>query len=248
MRIITKHLSTKKVSLRVPDISSFFLYAFSNWEPELQYYIDNYLGDGDVIEIGAHIGYETLYMAEKVKENKRVIAFEPSPKTFLLLKENCEQFHNIETIEKALSDKTETQELLTFNLFSAWNTLGNKARFPRFFETVLSPEKSVVEKTTLDDFISRRDDIKPSFIKIDVENFEYQVLKGGYNTIKKFKPIIAFEGGDLNRDERYSTKQILKLLEGYNYKAYIYNKEIKSITSDLPSDFSKSLNILALPI
>lgn len=247
MRIRANHLPHKDIFLKIPDISSLFLYGFFRWEPELQYFIESYIGDGDVIEIGAHIGYQTVYMAEKIRKNKKVIAFEPSPKTQLLLEENCSQFKNIEIIAKAVSDETRKSEILTFNLWSAWNTLGNKARFPRLIETFLSPQKATISQITLDDFISSRNDIKPSFIKIDAENFEYQVLKGAQKTINFFKPVITFEGGDLNRDPKYSTEKILEIIKSYNYKVYIYDRKLKKITSTLPSDFSKCVNFLALP-
>jgi FkbM family methyltransferase len=50
-------------------------------------------------------------------------------------------------------------------------------------------EDYVVELKTIDSLnLSKLD-----FIKIDVEGHEYEALKGGENTIKKFKPVIFFE-------------------------------------------------------
>jgi FkbM family methyltransferase len=247
MKIPARHLSTKGISLKIPDVSSFFLYFFSTWEPELQYFIDNYIGDGDVLEIGAHIGYETLYLAERVRKDKRVIAFEPSPKTQIFLKTNCIPFKNIEIIGKAVSDKSGQTEMQTYTLFSAWNTLGKKGRFPEFMESLLSPQKNIISQTTIDDFLSSRNELKPSFIKIDAENYEYQVLRGGEKTLSKYRPVITFEGGDLNRSPRYSTKKIIELLGTHGYKFYAYERQLNRITSNLPKDFSKTINVLALP-
>ena len=61
------------------------------------------------------------------------------------------------------------------------------------------------------------------FIKIDIEGAEYLAFLGGENTIKKFKPVIAFEHHGpsemakniLNSDNVPDAKE---LIESYGYK------------------------------
>ena len=40
--------------------------------------------------------------------------------------------------------------------------------------------------------------ISVDFIKIDTEGWEYNILKGGENTIKQYKPIIQLEWNEIN--------------------------------------------------
>ena len=63
---------------------------------------------------------------------------------------------------------------------------------------------------------------KPIFLKIDVEGYEKQVLSGGLQTIKKYKPIIYVE----NNSNTYNSsiiKFFKKKLLRYGYAPYMFN-------------------------
>ncbi len=66
----------------------------------------------------------------------------------------------------------------------------------------LAPEEIKVTIETLDHIIPV--DLPIHLIKIDVEGAELQVLQGGVNIIKKYKPIILFEFG-LGGSELYES-------------------------------------------
>lgn len=53
----------------------------------------------------------------------------------------------------------------------------------------LEPIKYEIKIKTLDSYMFKKIDL----IKIDTEGFEFEVLKGGEASIKKYKPIIIFE-------------------------------------------------------
>ena len=53
--------------------------------------------------------------------------------------------------------------------------------------------------------------LKPIFLKIDVEGYEKQVLSGGLQTIKKYKPIIYVE----NNSNTYNSSIIKFLKKNY---------------------------------
>ena len=63
--------------------------------------------------------------------------------------------------------------------------------------------------------------IKPHFIKIDVEGYDYFVLKGMLKTIKKFKPIFLIE---YNKENFSHINKLLK-----NYEKYIYDIELDDL-------------------
>jgi hypothetical protein len=72
-------------------------------------------------------------------------------------------------------------------------------------------EKIAVRRERLDAILP--EDYVPRLIKIDVEGAEYEVLKGGIETISRHRPIIYFEHGQGSTDH-YGTRpaQIHQLL------------------------------------
>lgn len=77
--------------------------------------------------------------------------------------------------------------------------------------------KIVKEKINIKIFDKLNLDCKPKFIKIDVEGFDYEVIKGMKNTIKKFSPILLVE---FNKSNFFKIK---KILHNYNAWVYFYN-------------------------
>ena len=75
----------------------------------------------------------------------------------------------------------------------------------------LKIEKITVEIKTLDSF-----QLKPEFIKIDVEGFEYQVLLGSEETIKKNRPILLIEG--VAKDDN-----VHRQLQEWEYDSYKFD-------------------------
>ena len=56
------------------------------------------------------------------------------------------------------------------------------------------------------------------FIKIDTEGWEYYILKGGENTIKKFKHVIQLEWYLLNMKQcNVAENDLVKLLNEFGY-------------------------------
>ena len=79
-------------------------------------------------------------------------------------------------------------------------------------------KKSIIKTKKLDEF-----NLKPSFIKIDIQGHEYKCIKGSLKTIKKYKPIIMIE---------YEKKSIIKInniLKKYGYKKFIYKAKLNSL-------------------
>jgi FkbM family methyltransferase len=92
---------------------------------------------------------------------------------------------------------------------------------------------------------------KPKFIKIDVEGFDLEVIKGMKDTIQKFNPILLVE---FNKNNFFKIK---KLLNNYNAWVYYYEKnkfkifEKKMIDKDIARTTNSNLmsvrNIFFIP-
>ncbi|QWD10192.1 FkbM family methyltransferase [Polynucleobacter paneuropaeus] len=150
---------------------------------------------GLVIDIGANIGNISQAL---ISAGHQVVAFEPQPEVFELLKLNCPEatLHNV-----GLGSSNITMKMPKMD-YSQKNNYGGVS-------LSLGGELDV-EVKTLDSFNFEN----VSLIKIDVEGFELQVLLGGTKTIANSKPIIYLEA---DRPDKLTS--IAKKLEalGYTY-------------------------------
>lgn len=143
-----------------------------------------------VLDIGANIGFMSYFLAKKVNQGK-VYSFEPIPEninTVLRIKKFF-KLDNVQVQDYALGD-----EIKMLNMVMP---LIGKAKKQGLSHVVdeNSEEKGLqfsVEQNRLDDIKLLKDQIIQG-IKIDVENFEYQVFKGGLELLKNNKPIIYCE-------------------------------------------------------
>ena len=122
-----------------------------------------------VWDVGANIGYFTQKFAEKVGENGKVYAFEPAPNTFLSLVNNCSNYKNITCKNIALSNESG-------NLAFRDSGINNDPTTGIVnFDT---PNAIQVTVATGDELILTKSVPIPTIIKIDVEGYELEVIKG----------------------------------------------------------------------
>jgi len=136
-----------------------------------------------VVEIGAHIGYVSLYFAHLIGPGGQLIVFEPGPNNLPYLWKNVTSNSRISIVEKAVTDYVGSARFYVDNLTGQNSSLleGHDALVSRKqVPHVDSSEESVIEVpcTRLDDFLLRAQLPPPSFVKIDVEGAELSVLDG----------------------------------------------------------------------
>lgn len=140
---------------------------------------------GTYIDIGANIGNHTIFFAKETKASK-VVSFEINRVIYDKLKENCE------------NNKSKKYEIYNIGLFSSrkFVTLSDIDKNNVGMTHIIDNTKGNIMVDKLDDIINKEYDI--SLIKIDVEGAEVDVMLGGIETIKNFKPIIIAELKDDN--------------------------------------------------
>jgi FkbM family methyltransferase len=160
--------------------------------------------DSNCIDVGAHTG-DVLRDMVRLAPSGRHIAFEPLPDFHAEL---VRAFPDVDVRCSALS--TEAGETSFTYVKSNPGYSGFRERTYPGKERI---EKIVVRREPLASVLP--DDYVPRLIKIDVEGAEYEVLKGGIETIARHRPIVYFEHGQGSTDH-YGThpRQIHRLLTG----------------------------------
>ena len=143
------------------------LYVHGGREKEFMLLLEEEVQADDVcLDLGANIGYTTLTMASKAKH---VLAVEPDPHNFRILKENIrlnEYSDKVDIYQKAISDRDSHTEF--------W--IADRPNLNSMQKTKHSKKKIDVVTETLSTFLGST---AINFIKMDVEGHEVEILKGG---------------------------------------------------------------------
>lgn len=146
-----------------------------------------------VYDVGAAHGIFTLFFANAVGKNGRVVAFEPNPKLCKQIIENVKLncFDNVIVRQIALG-KERKKETLAFPLGELG--IGSIERHERARILSLKGAETVeVQLDSVDRLIAAGGFPKPDFVKIDVQGVELDVLLGMNKTIQEYKPKIFVE-------------------------------------------------------
>lgn len=185
---------------------------YTNSEIQTQdWIIDNAKPDWISFDCGAHIGYYSMLLSHMSPQGK-VIAFEVCRESVIKMNNNID--YNIDTYQRNFN-----------NIFIAETALGDKRGM--FKETVwqtgitagnYGETQGEFSFDTLDNFSKTINLNKLDFIKIDCDGWDFEVLTGGEEVIKKFKPSIVMEINALHwRDHK--AEDYFKYVDylGYNY-------------------------------
>ena len=136
------------------------------------------------VDIGANLGYYALLEA---KHCKFVYAIEPVKRSFETLNKSIKLngYENIKAYNLAVCSQTGIKNITTSHR-NNWATMLDfkiaadkyKQKFNRFYKGI---EK--VEAVTLDDFVRNNKIEKIDFIRMDVEGYETEIIKGGMATL-----------------------------------------------------------------
>lgn len=161
------------------------IYSLGFYEVGTVDVIDKCLEPNDVfIDVGASIGLMSLFASKKCT-NGKIFSFEPQKERFEIISKNVElnKCKNVQIFNNGLGDK-EAQLQLHTDVFS-----------PSIVDIENSKGKSeLIDILVLDNVLLSKGVEKVKFIKIDVEGFELNVLKGAEKLLsRKDAPIVCIE-------------------------------------------------------
>lgn len=165
----------------------------------------------NVYDIGGFIGTMTVHFARAVGSAGSVTVFEPNSENVVKIRDRIaiNGFENVvRVVELALGAEQSEMEFIVDRTQEARGTL-EADRKSMFKGKTLS-----VPVDTLDHAIEYFALPKPHFVKIDVEGFESETLKGMRGTIERWKPEMQIELHGVREAE------VVKFLFSYGYKIW----------------------------
>jgi FkbM family methyltransferase len=205
-REISVEINNREFAISSDD--NYLDYIKNGFEPEMVALFKTLLGPDDVVlDIGANIGCTAILFGGLSAE---VHAFEPSKTTFAFLEKNLANsgLDNVFLNNFGLGFEKGNFELTFSPRNRSGGFVSNKAKA----STGHNIEK--IDIRTLDEVIESIKLPKIDFIKIDVEGFEANVLRGAKCTLESFQPVVVLELNHwcLNALQRTSVPDFLDLL------------------------------------
>lgn len=186
--------------------------------------------DKIIFDIGAHIGYHSIYFSKLVGKNGRIFSFEPHPKNIerfkLILEKNKNELANISVYNFAISDRVGIEEFNLNEDVESGRSSGNFIdRADTFWDRNVYLKKGFHKKAvktfSIDSFKDNLGiNVLPDIIKIDVEGAEYLVLLGAKRTLLEKKPLLFIEIHSI-----LNMYNVVTFLSSFSYKIKIINTE-----------------------
>jgi FkbM family methyltransferase len=186
---VLKMVDGIRYELNLNEVIDSSIYFLGTYEPDLVSIIKRLIKQGDVIlDVGANVGCHALLFSKLAGPQGRVIAFEPTTWAFQKLKRNREL--NLEVCTKnlvlekmAIADRSVKSQPVQFR--SSWRLFGPKEQV----------EHELVDILTIDEYLEKHELARVDFIKVDVDGYEYKVIKGALRTLQVQKPVLMIEFG-----------------------------------------------------
>jgi FkbM family methyltransferase len=145
-----------------------------------------------VADVGANIGHHSVMLAKMVGPTGRVLAFEPQVRVHNIMRANLalNQCDNVEAYECALGAEAADAQMQPQDYDGQeWN-VGGLAVAVRDGELEFRPDGLPIKIRKLDDIVGDRD---LDFVKSDAQGFDFEVMKGAVNTLRRCRPMLVCE-------------------------------------------------------
>lgn len=190
------------------------IYFTGKYEQEIFNILDKLVDKSQLwMDLGSNIGYFSLYLAQKAD---KVVSLDANPNLINLLDDSAKinNFSNVLLINHAVSNNS--GEKLEF--YIAEKDLGRSSLLR--YDDLKDVKKIETTTITVDDIV-RIHNLSPFGMKIDIEGFEINALKGATQLLTSKPPkVIVMELSQ--RPEVLATpEEIITYLKNYGYTPYI---------------------------
>ncbi|MFZ4589563.1 MAG: FkbM family methyltransferase [Ignavibacteria bacterium] len=234
-KLLVRKLAGRKYYTRI-KFFKIYLKAKTGSDYEISRILLNILKSDDIfLDVGANLGQYIMRIKNKFYSGVKIYAFEPVISNYEILskyiKNNCQ---NVLLENYAVSD-TDGMDVLYIPLIdnievdtqASINYENRKMYYNDFI-------RQEIRKVTIDNYVITNNIQRIDYLKIDTEGNDERVIKGAWNSIAEFKPVIFCE--DMENIET------IEALSRLNYKRYLFTKDYKlsgftdSISSEVFND------------
>jgi len=222
--------------------SAYFLYK-RYLEDDLQDLLQAYpdlVGDGNVLDIGANIGYTATVLARAAKPNRKVFAFEPEIFNFRILQQTA--------LQPEFEDKIVPEHCAVGakdGTITLWINLGHHADHRVITDQFRSVHPGLTGVSTplisIDSFLEHKQG-QVSFVKIDVQGYELAVCQGMRNTLRQnpdMRIFLEFAPSSM-RELGFNPSHLIDLLVECNFEIYLVHPRGKLSRGMPPVTISSS--------
>ncbi len=188
-----------------------------------------------VVDIGANRGAYSYWMHRYAGAEGRVVAFEPQPELteYLGRLKRSLRLGNLTIVPAALSDRPGRLPLVRPR--THWGGAS-------FHLEPEQPDCDVISVpvSTLDEHFANHDLGDVSFIKCDVQDHEFQVMRGGANLLATQRPTLLIE----QTDDCFRSGELSRFLCSLGYRGHFFYRrqlvgieEWNALRSKIPAPF-----------
>ena len=192
-----------------------FLGYYENCEPETKrWFVDHAKPDWVILDCGANIGYYSILFSRLCPQG-HVYAFEPTDTADMLMDNlaHSDALHNVEVVRCALGAANGEFE---DSIFRIWGEAAERRAYPFM---------------TIDAFVVERR-LRVDAIKIDVDSFDLEVIRGARQTLLEQDPFVMVELNHALSQRQQSVPQAFEFMielgyrecESYDYDNFLFKR------------------------
>ena len=227
-----------QLRLLLPAGTDLYIFGGKTHASELRlslFWIKNLPQGATVLDIGAHFGFYSQLASQLVGQEGQVISLEASKEVFAVLEQNT-QMPNNQRIHAAAGSENGSITFYEFPIFySEYNTLHPEQYQADSWFRRMAPQAQETRQIAVASWLEEQR-LKPSWIKIDVEGAEWEVLQGLGPYLQKQDITLSLEYL-VDSSQAGAYQKAHDQLIQWGYTCYWINEEGELEPCEQPADF-----------
>lgn len=184
------------------------LKVYGEWAPGETAILNNLLkADDTVLDIGANVGFHSLFFSLKVGPLGKVLSFEPLAENYRMLTLNkvINNLDNVDLYQALVGAESK------INMHPVFSVDPRNLGATKFSREATAQTASPLMQLKIDDLQLE----KCNLLKIDVEGMEQYVLEGAQKTLEELRPVVFYE-----QNSQKSFIEIQEKFDRLNYQCF----------------------------